>query len=113
MTIKNIKHHLLLPIAYVYHDPFGSALDINEDTNLLYTHDCIDIHGSNTLIKFVNNTTVVRMIGNNDEVPYSGEVRTLAQFSDTHLNFKFNPRQTRQIHFQKGRTILHSLHTQY
>ena len=37
----------------------------------LFTHDCVAKHDSNTLIKFADDTTVVRRITGNDETAYS------------------------------------------
>ena len=33
----------------------------------LFTHDCVAMHGSNSIIKFADDTTVVGLITNNDE----------------------------------------------
>ena len=33
----------------------------------LFTHDCVAMHASNSIIKFADNTTVVGLITNNDE----------------------------------------------
>ena len=42
----------------------------------LFTHDCVAMHASNSIIKFADDTTVVGLITNNDETPYR-EVRAL------------------------------------
>ena len=34
----------------------------------LFTHDCIATHASNSIIKFADNTTVVGLITNNDDI---------------------------------------------
>lgn len=44
----------------------------------LYTHECVATHGSNTLIKFADDTTIVGLINNDDEAPYREEVQALA-----------------------------------
>ena len=41
----------------------------------LFTHDCVSMHASNSIIKFADDTTVVGMITNNDETAYKEEVR--------------------------------------
>lgn len=41
----------------------------------LYTHDCTPIHDSNIIIKFVDDTTVVRLIYINDESAYRNEIQ--------------------------------------
>ena len=33
----------------------------------LFTHDCVAMHASNSIIKFADDTTVVRLITNNDK----------------------------------------------
>ena len=33
----------------------------------LFTHDCVAMHASNSIIKFADDTTVVGLITNNDE----------------------------------------------
>jgi hypothetical protein len=43
----------------------------------LFTHDCIAKHDSNTIINFVDDRTVVRLITDNDESAYREEVRDL------------------------------------
>ena len=44
----------------------------------LFTHDCMARHDSNTIIKFANDTTVVGLITENNEIAYREEFRTLA-----------------------------------
>jgi hypothetical protein len=41
----------------------------------LFTHDCVAMHASNSIIKFADDTTVVGLITNNDETAYREEVR--------------------------------------
>ena len=68
---------------------------------MLYTHDCVAIHSSNTLIKFADNMT--------DEAPYREVVQTLVTWcSHNHLNL--NTRKIKEIiiDFRKLRTTLHS-----
>jgi hypothetical protein len=44
----------------------------------LFTHDCVAMHDSNTIIKFADNTTVVGLNTNNDETAYREEDIDLA-----------------------------------
>ena len=44
----------------------------------LFTHDCMDRHDSNTVIKFADDTTVLSLITYNAETAYREEVRDLA-----------------------------------
>jgi hypothetical protein len=43
----------------------------------LFTHDCVAMHASNSIIKFADDTTVVGLITNNDETVYREKVRAL------------------------------------
>ena len=43
----------------------------------LFTHDCMAMHTSNSVIKFADDTTVVGLFTNNDETAYREEVRAL------------------------------------
>jgi hypothetical protein len=43
----------------------------------LFTHDCVAMHASNSIIKFADDITVVGLIANNDETAYREEVRAL------------------------------------
>jgi hypothetical protein len=47
----------------------------------LFTHDCVAMHTSNSIIKFADNTTVVGLIIINDETAYREEVRALRVWS--------------------------------
>jgi len=44
----------------------------------LFTYDCVATHGSNAILKFVDDTTILGLITNNDETSYREEVRDLA-----------------------------------
>jgi hypothetical protein len=44
----------------------------------LFTHNCLAMHNSNTIIKFADETTMVGLITNNDEATCREEVRDLA-----------------------------------
>ena len=41
----------------------------------LFTHDCIPIHTSNSIIKFADNTTMLGLISDSKETAYRLEVR--------------------------------------
>jgi gmma-aminobutyric acid receptor subunit gamma/cGMP-dependent protein kinase 2 len=43
----------------------------------LFTHDCVAMHTSNSIIKFADDTTIVGFITNNDETAYREEARAL------------------------------------
>ena len=44
----------------------------------LFTHDCVDKHDFNTIIKVADATTLVGLITDNDETAYGEKVRDLA-----------------------------------
>ena len=46
----------------------------------LFTHDCVAMHTSNSVIKFADDTTVVGLITNNAETAYREEVRALGMW---------------------------------
>ena len=41
----------------------------------LFTHDCVAMHASNLIINFAEDTIVVGLITNHDEISYREEVR--------------------------------------
>ena len=41
----------------------------------LFTHNCMALHDSNSILKFADDTTVVGLITNNDESDYREEVQ--------------------------------------
>ena len=41
----------------------------------LFTHNCVAMHASNSIIKFADDTRVVGLITNNDKTAYKEEVR--------------------------------------
>ena len=47
----------------------------------LYTHDCVALFGSNRVIKFADDTTVIGLITNDDETAYRSEVENLEKGS--------------------------------
>ncbi|KAL3058249.1 hypothetical protein OYC64_010426 [Pagothenia borchgrevinki] len=46
----------------------------------IFTHDCTPVHGSNTIIKYADDTTVIGLIHNNDETAYRVEVQHLTKW---------------------------------
>jgi len=62
----------------------------------LFTYDCTPVHGSNTIVKFVDNTTVVGLISNNDEMAYREEVQHLAEWCATN-NLALNTKKTKEL----------------
>ncbi len=62
----------------------------------LYTHDCRPVHGSNSIIKFADDTTVIGLIRDNDETAYREEVQHLAAWC-TDNNLLLNTSKTKEI----------------
>ncbi len=53
----------------------------------LYTHDCTATHSSNVIVKFADDTTVIGLITDNDEMAYKEEVSTLTKrCQENHLS---------------------------
>ena len=70
----------------------------------LFTHNCMARHDSNT-IKFVDDTTVVGLITDNDETAYREEVRDLPGWRQNN-NLSLNVTKTKEmvVDYRKGRT---------
>ena len=84
---NNISPPLLLSTGA----PQGCVLSHLLDS--LFTHDCMAIHASNSIIKFEEDTTVVGLITNNDETAYREEVRALSEGCEEN-NFSLNVNKT-------------------
>ncbi|KAI4874716.1 hypothetical protein NFI96_007695 [Prochilodus magdalenae] len=62
----------------------------------LFTHDCVPIYGSNTLIKYADDTTVIGLIRDNDETAYRDEVQHLSTWCHDN-NLTLNTQKTKEI----------------
>ena len=62
----------------------------------LFTYDCTPIHGSNTIVKFADDTTVIGLIRDNDESAYREEVQHLAEWC-TDNNLALNTKKTKEL----------------
>lgn len=62
----------------------------------LYTHDCSASSPSNLIVKFADDTTVLGLISNDDEMDYRNEVQHLASWSDNN-NLVLNIKKTKEI----------------
>ncbi len=62
----------------------------------LYTHDCRPMHGSNSIIKFADDTTVIGLIRDNDETAYREEVQHLAAWCPDN-NLLLNTSKTKEL----------------
>ena len=59
----------------------------------LFTHDCVAMHASNSVIKFADNTTVVGLITNNNERVY----RERSGPSECGNNLTLNVNKTKEM----------------
>jgi hypothetical protein len=71
----------------------------------LFTHDCVAKHDSNTIIKFADDTTVIGLITDHNEITYREEVRDLAEMCQDN-NLSFNVIKTKEmiVDYRKKRT---------
>ncbi|KAL0177325.1 hypothetical protein M9458_026219, partial [Cirrhinus mrigala] len=74
----------------------------------VFTHECRPVYGSNTIIKFADDTTVIGLISNNDETVYREEIKHLATWC-TDNNLLLNTTKTKEliVDFRKGRRGSH------
>lgn len=74
----------------------------------LFTHDCRPVYGSNSIIKFADDTTVIGLISNNDETAYREEIQHLAMWC-TDNNLLLNTTKTKEliVDFRKERRGSH------
>ncbi|KAI4904189.1 hypothetical protein NFI96_000143 [Prochilodus magdalenae] len=62
----------------------------------LFTHDCAPIYGSNTIIKYADDTTVIGLIKDNDETAYRDEIQHLSTWCHDN-NLTLNTQKTKEI----------------
>lgn len=62
----------------------------------LFTYDCVPVYGSNNIIKFADDITVVGLIKDDDESVYRDEVQHLAVWCATN-NLELNTQNTKEI----------------
>ena len=70
----------------------------------LFTHDCVGVHDSNTILKFADDTTVVRLITNDDEATYREEARNLEVWrQDNYLSLNVSKTKELNVDYRKWR----------
>ncbi len=62
----------------------------------LYTHDCVSSHRSTSIIKFADDTVVLGLISNNDEIAYLDEVERLTSWCQDNC-LSLNVSKTKQL----------------
>ncbi|KAK3549317.1 hypothetical protein QTP70_034544 [Hemibagrus guttatus] len=73
----------------------------------LFTHDCRPVYGSNSIIKFADDTTVIGLISDNDETAYRVELQHLVAWcADNNVLLNTSKMKELIIDFrrEKGRT---------
>ncbi|KAI4881854.1 hypothetical protein NFI96_026640 [Prochilodus magdalenae] len=75
----------------------------------LFTYDCVPAYGSNSIIKFADDTTVIGLIRGDDETAYRDEVQHLAAWCDDN-NLVLNTQKTKEVivDFRKSRNQAHT-----
>ncbi|KAI4891818.1 hypothetical protein NFI96_002199 [Prochilodus magdalenae] len=75
----------------------------------LFTYDCVPVYGSNSIIKFEDDTTVIGLIRGDDETAYRDEVQHLAVWCDDN-NLVLNTQKTKEVivDFRKSRNQAHT-----
>ncbi len=68
----------------------------------LYTHDCTATHSSNVIVKFADDTTVIGLITDNDEMAYRAEVSTLTKWcQENHLSLNIDKTKELVVDFRR------------
>ncbi len=68
----------------------------------LYTHDCAATHSSNVIVKFADDTTVIGLITDNDEMAYRVEVSTLTKWcQENHLSLNIDKTKELVVDFRR------------
>ncbi|KAI5619532.1 gastrula zinc finger protein XlCGF28.1-like [Silurus asotus] len=62
----------------------------------LFTSDCRPVNGSNSIIKFADDTTVIGLITNNDKTAYREEIQHLATWCNNN-NLLLNTSKTKEL----------------
>ncbi len=68
----------------------------------LYTHDCTATHSSNVIAKSADDTTVIGLITDNDEMAYREEVSTLTKWcQENHLSLNIDKTKELVVDFRR------------
>ena len=72
------------------------------------TYDCTPAHGSNTIVKFADDTTVIGLISNNNESAYREEIQHPTVWCANN-NFALNTKRTKELRWTTwGQMIAHT-----
>ncbi len=68
----------------------------------LYAHDCTTTHSSNVIVKFADDSTVVGLITDNNEMAYREEVHALIRWcQENHLSLNINKTKELVVDFRR------------
>ncbi len=68
----------------------------------LYTHDCTATHSSNIIVKFADDTAVIGLITDNDEMAYREELSTLTKWcQENHLSLNIDKTKELVVDFRR------------
>ncbi len=98
-TAWAIRKHRIRLLSYRSRGTLMSYTDHSAQRrcfSALFTHNCIPVHGSNSIIKFADDTTVVGLISGNDEMAYRDEVQHLATWCANN-NLALNTQKTKEL----------------
>ncbi len=76
--------------------------------NTLYTYDCNPQHGDNSIVKFVDNSTIICWISNNDETSYQEDSTDSAEWCTNSLPFSVRKTKELIIDSRKKETMTHT-----
>jgi hypothetical protein len=77
----------------------------------LFTHECMAMHASNSIIKFTEDLSVVGLISNNDKTAYREEVRALGEWcQENNLSLNVNKTKGLIVDFRKHQREHSPLH---
>ncbi len=78
----------------------------------LYTHDCVSSHSSTSIIKFADDTVVLGLISNNDEIAYLDEVKRLTSWCQDNC-LSLNVSKTKELFVDFSKSQQQALHSSY
>ncbi|KAK1805550.1 hypothetical protein P4O66_019211 [Electrophorus voltai] len=88
---------------------FHSALTHLDNRNTYVHMLCVPLHGSNIIIKFAHDTTVIRHISDDDETAYREELQHLATWCSSN-NLSLSTEKTKEliVDYRKSKGCTHS-----
>ena len=95
-----VGNNISTPLILTTGSPQGCVLSVLLYS--LFTHDCVAMHTSNSIIKFADDTRVVGLITKNDETAYREEVRAFRVWcQENNLTLNVNKTKEMIVDFRK------------